>query len=233
MFIADMTQAMELAALPNLEEAEEHASTDQRAGPSHGLQLAPRFRSHEAALPGQPGIAAGGTAVASEAGRTPLTAAPGLASPSAPQDAHVQLRLDSPNVMARPFASLLNSAERERHVRHSAAVASSQYVYVPGIGVVPVVPAHAAQLFSGPALGFLGGQAVQGSAAAGASAPAQVQDQGAVAQPTQAAMPQLKMLRSVQHFWKLWQSERQSPHQEPHKGTAQEQAAVFRVEVGC
>ncbi|CAL8471742.1 g11284 [Coccomyxa elongata] len=207
----DLAEAMEQAALPDLKEPE---PSFQRAVPAHDLRLGrserPSRSIPQAAQAVQPPVSA--PANTGQARQAALPAASGAASPPAAEVAQPQLRLDSPNVMTRPFASLLNSAERERHVRHrTAVVENSQYVYVPGIGAIPVAPArvHAAERFSGAALLVMSGREVQHAAAevAGARAGGQAEEEDAGAgteESRQPALPQLRTLRSMQQFWKLW-----------------------------
>jgi hypothetical protein len=52
---------------------------------------------------------------------------------------HPQLPM-SPNIMTRPFHSMLRSAEKRRHEVHTAAAMNSGLVYVPTVGLVRLVP---------------------------------------------------------------------------------------------
>ena len=66
--------------------------------------------------------------------------------------------------MARPFAILLDSAERQKMDMHRTDVKRAPYVYVPGYGVMPVVPS------AGQPLGFQHAASAAGGSAAGGSA---------------------------------------------------------------
>jgi hypothetical protein len=125
----------------------------------------------------------------------------------------------SPTAMTRPFHGFLGSADKQRHEVHRAAAVNSGLVYVPEVGLVPVVPlgelaflprgaASGAQSFVGrlESLGIPASQAAAVSAnldSAGAIA-IQAAAPRALGQPLQPGLPQLKVLRTMQQFWKLW-----------------------------
>ena len=125
----------------------------------------------------------------------------------------------SPNATTRPFHAFLGSADKKRHMVYRAPAVASGYVYVPEVGLVKVVPlgelavqprgeASGVQSFVGR-LDLLGVQASQAASVSvaldGAGANA-VQDAAPRAQSSslQPSLPQLRVLRSMQQFWKLW-----------------------------
>lgn len=127
----------------------------------------------------------------------------------------------SPNATTRPFHAFLGSADKQRHAVYRAAAVNSGLVYVPEVGLVQVVPlgelavlprgaASGVQSFAGrlESLGIPAGQVAAVSVALdNASANAiQAAAPRALGQPeaSQPGLPQLRVLRTMQQFWKLW-----------------------------
>ena len=125
----------------------------------------------------------------------------------------------SPTAMTRPFHGFLGSADKQRHEVHRSAAVNSGLVYVPGVGLVPVVPLEelavlhrgqpsGAQNFAGrlELLGIPASQAAAVSANLDSADASKVQSAAprAPGQPLQPSLPQLKVLRTMHQFWKLW-----------------------------
>ena len=164
--------------------------------------------------------------------------APG--SPQATQGVQPSKGLQhSTQAMARPFASLVGSVERQKMDMHRIAVERAPYVYVPGYGVMPVVTPAGQPLGFQHAASAAGGSAAGGSAAGGNALPVATFQQSlseasaaVVPHGVQAleaggnssrALPQLRRLRSLHQFWELWHNGDSLAGKSPIKDLAPEE----------
>lgn len=144
-----------------------------------------------------------------------------LAAAGSPGHRHAQSMRPlpvSPSAMTQPFSALLGSADKQRREVHRAAAVQSGFVYMLGVGLVPVVqPGELAVCPQGAAFHQAGLQSFGGrlealvvpandavAVSANVAGALQAAAPPAPSQPSQPGLPHLKVLRTVQQFWKLW-----------------------------
>ena len=223
--LADMVEAMEWSAIANLEEPADLTPHRQLSTPRPAVQIGrlelptasspPALQAVPLMIEEAPAIdSAQGVEEAHVATDEPrpwaapavlpvLHAASSHVAPHAAQHpSQPRLPLNSPNVLTRPFAHLLDSAERKQREVSRRTVANSQYVYVPGYGPMPVALAHdmGLQRQSLVAAGALLGKQQVESTPVLEAADAQIQ----ATMPSQPNMPQLRVLKSVHQIWEVW-----------------------------